>query len=34
MRDGRVRTDTRQSPRQAAADLAAARDEDPHEAAS
>jgi putative ABC transport system ATP-binding protein len=34
MRDGRVRTDTRQSPRQAAADLAAARDEDPQEAAS
>ena len=34
MRDGRVRTDTRQSPRQAAADLAAAREDDPHEAAS
>jgi putative ABC transport system ATP-binding protein len=34
MRDGRVRTDTRQSPRQAAADLAAARDDDPQEAAS
>jgi putative ABC transport system ATP-binding protein len=34
MRDGRVRTDTRQTPRQAAVDLAAARDEDPHEAAS
>ena len=34
MRDGRVRTDTRQDPRQAAVDLAAAREEDPHEAAS
>jgi putative ABC transport system ATP-binding protein len=34
MRDGRVRTDTRQDPRQAAADLAAAREDDPHEAAS
>ncbi len=28
MRDGRVRTDARQTPRQAAADLAAAREDD------
>jgi hypothetical protein len=34
MRDGRVRTDTRQTPRQAAVDLAAMRDDDPQEAAS
>ena len=34
MRDGRVRNDTRQTPRQAAVDLAASRQEDPHEAAS